>query len=58
MVLASGLAVNGAHGILILIAAILFAVAAIVAWVVAPRLIWASFVAAGLFLLAIAQLWT
>jgi hypothetical protein len=38
------------NGILVLIALILFAVAAVVAWVVTPRAIWASCVALGLAL--------
>ena len=57
-VLASGLAVNGAHGVLILIALIAFIVAAIVAWVIAPRAVYATFVAAGLALYMLALLWT
>jgi hypothetical protein len=55
---ASSFSVSGAHGVLILIALILFAVAAVVAWVIAPRAVWATFVAAGLALLALAMLWT
>jgi hypothetical protein len=57
-VLASGLAVNGAHGVFILIAMILFIVAAIVAWVLAPRAVYATFVAAGLAIYMLALLWT
>lgn len=38
------------NGILVLIALIAFAVAAVVAWVVTPRAIWASAVALGLAL--------
>lgn len=58
MPLASSFTVSGAHGVLILIAFILFAVAAVIAWVVAPRAVWATFVAAGLALFMLAQLWT
>ena len=46
----------GANGILVLVALILFAVAAVVAWVVTPRAIWASCVAAGLALFMAALL--
>lgn len=58
MTLASSFSVSGAHGALCLIALILFAVAAVVAWVVAPKAIWATFVAAGLAIFMLAQLWT
>jgi hypothetical protein len=58
MVLASSFSVSGAHGVLILIAFILFAVAAVVAWVVAPRAVWATFVAAGLAIYMLSLLWT
>jgi hypothetical protein len=57
-VLASGLAVSGAHGVLILFAMILFIVAAIIAWVLAPRAVYATFVAAGLAIYMLALLWT
>lgn len=57
-VLASGLAVNGAHGVLILLAMIAFVVAAIIAWVLAPRAVYATFVAAGLAIYMLALLWT
>jgi uncharacterized membrane protein YqjE len=56
--LASGFTVSGVHGFLILIAFLLFAVAAIVAWVVAPRAIYATFMAAGLALYMLALLFT
>jgi hypothetical protein len=58
MVLASSFTVSGIHGFLILIAFILFTVAAIIAWFVEPRAIWATFVAAGLALVALAMLFT
>ena len=54
--LADGFTVSGVHGFLILIAFLLFAVAAVVAWVVAPRAICATFVAAGLALYMLALL--
>lgn len=54
--LADGFTVTGVHGFLILIAFLLFAVAAIVAWFVEPRAIWATFVAAGLGLFMLALL--
>lgn len=47
---AGGVSLGGTSNILVLIALILFAVAAIVAWFVEPRTIWATFVAAGLAL--------
>jgi hypothetical protein len=56
--LASSFTVSGAHGVLILIAAILFAVAAVLAWVVEPRNVWASFVAAGAALVSFALLFS
>lgn len=58
MVLASSFAVSGVHGFLVLIAFLLFAVAAIVAWLVEPRAIWATFVAGGLALFMLALLFT
>lgn len=58
MLLASSFSVSGVHGFLILIAFLLFAVSAIIAWVVAPRAIWATFVAAGLALYMLALLFT
>jgi uncharacterized membrane protein YqjE len=56
--LAASFSVSGVHGFLILIAFLLFAVAAIIAWVVQPRAVWATFVAAGLALFMLAQLIT
>ncbi len=50
MVLATTISVNGISGVFDLLAAILFLVAALVAWFVAPRALWATFVAAGLCL--------
>lgn len=56
-VLAAGFQVNGAHGVLLLIAVLCFLVAAIVAYFVAPlHRIAISLIAAGLFFAALAQL--
>lgn len=49
-------AAGGANGILVLIAAILFGIAGIVAWFVAPRDIWATFISAGLTVFMVALL--
>jgi len=54
--LADSFTVSGVHGFLVLIAFLLFAVAAVVAWVIEPRAIWATFVAAGLALFMLALL--
>lgn len=50
MLLATTITINGLHGTLLIIAAIFFAAAAIAAWVVQPRNLWAILVAAGLLL--------
>jgi hypothetical protein len=50
--------VSGLHGWLQLIAVILFFIAAIIAWFVAPRAHWATFIAAGLCLATLALLIT
>ena len=57
-VLAASFHVTGAHGVLILIAGILFLIAAVIAWVIAPRAVWATAVAAGLAVYMLALLWT
>ena len=57
-VMAAGFAVSGVHGFLILIAFLLFTVAAILAWFIAPRQIYATFMAAGLALYTLALLIT
>lgn len=57
-VAAASFQVSGMHGIAILIALLLFAAAAIIAWFVQPRTYWATFVAAGLALLALSMLVT
>jgi hypothetical protein len=54
---ASGFTVSGAHGWLVLLAFLLFAVAAIVAWF-AARALWGTFVAAGLALYMLSLLVT
>lgn len=54
--LAASFTVNGLHGTLILLAVILFAVAAIISWFVPPRVYWPTFVAAGLCLATLALL--
>jgi hypothetical protein len=56
MLLATTISVNGVHGVLIILAAILFFAAAVVAWVTAPRAYWPSCVAFGLCLFALAFL--
>lgn len=58
MYLATSFTVSGLHGWLILIAFLLCAVAAVVAWAVTPRAVWATFVAAALALFLLAQLIT
>jgi hypothetical protein len=55
---AASFAVNGASGALTLIAVILFLIAAVITWFVTPRAYWATFVAAGLCLWALAALIT
>lgn len=54
--LAVSFAVHGLHGALVLVAVILFAVAAVIAWFVPPRTHWATFIAAGLGLVTLAML--
>lgn len=56
-VLASGLTVSGPHGVLILLAMILFIIAGFLAWFIAPRAIWASLISGGLALYMLALLW-
>lgn len=57
-VLAAGVQVNGLHGVLLILAVLLFLVAAIIAWFAAPRTYWATFVAAGLCLATLAMIVT
>lgn len=55
--LASSFTVSGAHGFLILIAFIVFLIAAVIAWLVPPRAYYAAALAVGLALFMFAQLW-
>jgi hypothetical protein len=48
--------VHGIDGVFLIIAALLFLIAAIVGWFVAPRALWATFVAAGLCLWVLTSL--
>jgi hypothetical protein len=57
-VLATSFTVSGLHGWLILVAAVLFFTAAVVAWVTSPRVSWAALAAAGLCLVTLALLIT
>jgi hypothetical protein len=45
--------VSGLHGWLYILAAILFAIAAVIAWFVQPRAYWPTFVALGLCFVAL-----
>lgn len=45
---ATTVAIHGISGVFLIIAAILFLIAAIIAWFVAPRSYWPTFIAAGL----------
>ena len=56
--LASSFSVSGAHGVLVLIAAILFAAAAVIAWVQPAHKGVLTAVALGLCLWALAALWS
>lgn len=56
--LAAAVQVDGLHGVLFILAAILFLIGAVVAWFVVPRNIVATVVAAGLCLCAIAMVVT
>jgi hypothetical protein len=56
--LAVSFSVSGLHGWLQLIAAVLFAIAAVIAWFTSPRAHWAAFTAAGLCLAALSMLIT
>lgn len=48
---------HGAEAVVYFVAFVAFLVAAIVAWVVQPRLIWATCVAVGLTLMAFVLFW-
>lgn len=52
-VLAASVTVNGLNGVLVILAALLFLVATIAAFVVQPRPIWAICLAAGAFLVTL-----
>jgi hypothetical protein len=57
MVLADAtIAVTGISGFFLIVAAVLFLVAAIVAWLIPPRAYWAASIAAGLLALVLASL--
>lgn len=56
--LASSFTVSGAHGFLVLIAFIVFVIAAFLAWFIAPRAIWGTLIAAGLAAYMLALLFT
>jgi hypothetical protein len=56
--LAASFTFNGLHGALLVIAVLLFLVAAIAAWFASPRTHWATLVAAGLCLATLALLVT
>jgi hypothetical protein len=56
MLLAASISISGTHGVLLFLAAIAFAVAAVIAFFAAPRAYWPSFVALGLCLSALAFL--
>jgi hypothetical protein len=45
---ATSITIHGIDGVFLIIAALLFLVAAIIAWFVAPRSYWPTMVAAGL----------
>lgn len=45
---ATSITIHGIDGVFLVIAAILFLIAAIIAWFVAPRSYWPTFIAAGL----------
>jgi hypothetical protein len=53
--LADSFTVSGVHGFLLLLAFLVFVIAAFLAWFIAPRAIWGTLVAAGLaaFMLAL-----
>jgi len=55
---ATSFQVNGLHGVLLIVAFLLFLVAGIIAWFIAPRTYWATFVAVGLCLVALSMLVT
>jgi hypothetical protein len=58
MDMAASFQVSGLHGALLILAVILFLIAAVVAWFVQPRYHWATCVSAGLCLATLALLVT
>lgn len=54
----SSFTVSGAHGFLILLAFLVFLIAAVIAWFVLPRAHWGAAVAAGLALYMLSLLFT
>jgi hypothetical protein len=50
--------VSGTHGILVLIALIIFVIAAVIAWIATPKAHWAGAVAAGLAVYMLSLLFT
>lgn len=58
MNLAANFSVSGERGVLTLIAAILFGIAAVVAWFAPPHKVILILLAAGLCLSALAALWS
>lgn len=56
--LAASVQVNGIHGALVIIAVILFLIAALVAWFAEPHTRWAVCVAAGLCLVTLSLIIT
>jgi hypothetical protein len=57
-IVAASFNVSGLHGVLLILAVILFFIAAVIAWFVSPRTHWATLVAAGLCLAALSALVT
>ncbi len=57
-VLAAGFQVSGVHGFILVLACLAFFAAAIIGWFAAPRMFWATAIAAGLFLLTLSYLVT
>lgn len=50
--------VSGVHGFLVLVAFIVFLIAAVIAWIATPKAHWAGAVAAGLALYMLSLLFT
>lgn len=56
--LATSVQVDGLHGVFIILAVILFLIAALMAWFVEPRARWATCMAAGACLVALSLIVT